>query len=109
VAALQAAAKQNLAEPGSVHSIAFPGLGANTGRVPVKIVADLMWTAIDLFRDHTFGGIREVRMALENELGAIGPASSKASAKGHAASNHKPMAKATDDGGEDGEEDFDDF
>src|SRR5262249_6528821 len=33
-AALQAVAMQNSREPGSIRSVALPGLGANTGKVP---------------------------------------------------------------------------
>ena len=38
-AALQAVHMQNAKEPGSIQSVALPGLGANTGRVPVEICA----------------------------------------------------------------------
>lgn len=49
-AAFQAVRLQNAAAPGSIGSVALPGLGANTGKVPVEICADLMWTAYNLVR-----------------------------------------------------------
>lgn len=58
--------------PGSLQSIALPGLGANTGRVPVEICADLMWTAYDLVRNNQFRSFAEVRAALEGALGDLG-------------------------------------
>jgi O-acetyl-ADP-ribose deacetylase (regulator of RNase III) len=72
-AAFQAAHWQNTEEPGSVRSIALPGLGAQTGRVPVEICADLMWTAYDLFREHAFRDFAQMRMALESILGDLSP------------------------------------
>jgi O-acetyl-ADP-ribose deacetylase (regulator of RNase III) len=72
-AAFQAAHWQNTEEPGSVRSIALPGLGAQTGRVPVEICADLMWTAYDLFREHAFRDFAQMRVALENVLGDLSP------------------------------------
>ncbi len=44
-AAFQAVHMQNAREPGTIRSVALPGLGANTGQVPVEICADLMWTS----------------------------------------------------------------
>ena len=72
-AAFQAAHWQNTEEPGSVRSIALPGLGAQTGRVPVEICADLMWTAYDLFREHAFRDFAQMRTALEQILGDLNP------------------------------------
>src|SRR5437764_554559 len=40
-AAFQAIHMQNAREPDSLASVALPGLGANTGRVPPEICADL--------------------------------------------------------------------
>lgn len=68
-AAFQAARMQNDREPGSVLSLALPGLGANTGRVPVEICADLMWTAYNLMREHVFADFPTMRAALEAHLG----------------------------------------
>src|SRR3954454_11361188 len=73
-AAFQAVHMQNAREPGSVQSVALPGLGANTGRVPVEICADLMWTGYNLFREHAFRDFASMRAALEELLGDLGPA-----------------------------------
>ncbi len=73
--AFQAVHMQNTAEPGTIRSVAMPGLGAATGRVPPEICADLMWTAYDLFREHAFEDFAQVRAALEAILGPLGPTS----------------------------------
>lgn len=73
-AAFQAVRMQNAATPGSIGSVALPGLGANTGKVPVEICADLMWTAYNLVRTQDFKGFHDMRVALEAELGALGNA-----------------------------------
>ncbi|HWB76075.1 MAG TPA: macro domain-containing protein [Nannocystaceae bacterium] len=80
-AAFQAVHIQHNKEPGSIYSVALPGLGANTGKVPVSICADLMWTAYDLFRGRQFADFGEMRKALEEILGDLGPASKKGAAK----------------------------
>lgn len=80
-AAFQVIHQQNEREPGSIRSVALPGLGANTGRVPVHICADLMWTAYDLFRARWFADFGEMRKALEEILGDLGPTSTKGQAK----------------------------
>jgi O-acetyl-ADP-ribose deacetylase (regulator of RNase III) len=80
-AAFQAVHMQHNLEPGSVRSVALPGLGANTGRVPVQICADLMWTAYDLFRGRQFSDFGEMRRALEEILGDLGPSTKKGTAK----------------------------
>jgi hypothetical protein len=74
-AAFQAVHMQNAREPGSIRSVALPGLGANTGKVPVEICADLMWTAHNLFREEEFTSFADMRAALEEQLGDLGPAS----------------------------------
>jgi O-acetyl-ADP-ribose deacetylase (regulator of RNase III) len=74
-AAFQAVHIQNTDEPGSIRSVALPGLGAQTGRVPPEICADLMWTAYDLFREHAFRDFAQMRMALEGILGPLTPSS----------------------------------
>lgn len=71
-AALQAAEMQNRARPGCIVDLAVPGLGANTGRVPVDICADLLWTAYNLLRDNDFVDFTDMRAALVAELGALG-------------------------------------
>lgn len=76
-AAFQAVHIQNTEEPGSIRSVALPGLGAQTGRVPPEICADLMWTAYDLFREHAFRDFAQMRMALQGILGDLSPASAQ--------------------------------
>lgn len=75
--AFQAVHLQNAESPGSIRSVVLPGLGAQTGRVPPEICADLMWTAYDLFREHAFASFEDVRKALEAILGDLGPTSTQ--------------------------------
>ena len=109
-AAFQMVHMQNARQPGSIRSVALPGLGANTGRVPVEICADLMWTAYDLFRRQEFTDFGEMRKALEEELGDLGSfgktakPSPAAGAKGAA----KPAPAAADDEDDEDDEDLDD-
>ncbi len=72
-AAFQAVHMQNAREPGSIRSVALPGLGANTGKVPVEICADLMWTGYNLFRERVFADFDAMRAALEEHLGELDP------------------------------------
>ncbi len=72
-AAFQAVHMQNAREPGTIRSVALPGLGANTGRVPVEICADLMWTGYNLFREREFADFAQMRAALEEQLGPLDP------------------------------------
>lgn len=102
-AAFQAVHTQNETEPATIRSIALPGLGANTGRVPVEICADLMWTAYNLFREKSFTDFAQMRAALEAELGDLGPATGK---KATAAAAAKFASSTEAEQGED--EDFDD-
>jgi O-acetyl-ADP-ribose deacetylase (regulator of RNase III) len=76
-AAFQAVHMQNAAQPGSIESIALPGLGANTGRVPVEICADLMWTAYHLYLNKAFTDFKAMRAALEEQLGDLGTGKGK--------------------------------
>lgn len=71
-AAFQMVVMQNRREPGSITSVALPGLGTGTGRTPVEICADLMWTAYNLHLGREFVDFAEMRAALEEELGALG-------------------------------------
>jgi O-acetyl-ADP-ribose deacetylase (regulator of RNase III) len=71
-AAFQMVHMQNARQGGAIRSVALPGLGANTGKVPVEICADLMWTAYNLFREHEFTTFTEMRAALEEQLGDLG-------------------------------------
>jgi O-acetyl-ADP-ribose deacetylase (regulator of RNase III) len=79
-AAFQRVHMQNAEVPGSIRSVALPGLGANTGKVPVEICADLMWTAYNLFREREFTSFEELRKALQAELGDLGPTQGKPNA-----------------------------
>ncbi|MCI0458038.1 MAG: macro domain-containing protein [Gemmataceae bacterium] len=72
-AAFQAVHIQNARDPGSIRSVALPGLGANTGKVPVEICADLMWTGYNLFRSQEFTDFDDMRAALEEQLGELEP------------------------------------
>ncbi len=120
-AAFQAVHMQNAKLPGSIRSVALPGLGAATGRTPVEICADLMWTAYNLFRDAAFKDFASMRAALEAELGDLGPSVAKGAAK-KAVAWSPAVASAPaelppeedfddfDDGGDfDDDDDFDDF
>lgn len=71
-AAFQAVHMHNSAHGGQIRSVALPGLGAATGRTPVEICADLMWTAYNLFREKEFSDYAEMRRALEEILGDLG-------------------------------------
>jgi O-acetyl-ADP-ribose deacetylase (regulator of RNase III) len=70
-AAFQAVHMQNAAEPGSIESVALPGLGAATGRVPPRVCANLMWTAYTLFREYVFPDYATLRAAVLSELGGV--------------------------------------
>lgn len=71
-AAFQAVAAQNRALPGSITSVAVPGIGAATGRVPVEVCADLMWTAYNLLLHNDFADFVAMRGGLLSELGDLG-------------------------------------
>src|SRR3954464_5197468 len=98
-AAFQAVHMQNAAEPGSIRSVALPGLGANTGQVPVEICADLMWTAYQLFREREFQDFAAMRVALEEILGDLGPMSGKTKGKSSPAPSAGKAAPPKADGG----------
>ena len=106
-AAFQRVHMQNAASPGSIRAVALPGLGANTGKVPVEICADLMWTAYNLFREKEFTDFPSLRKALEEELGDLGPTAGKhQSAKKTGAAPVKPApAKADFDDHDDDDDD----
>lgn len=111
-AAFQAVHQQHAREPNSIRSVALPGLGAATGRTPVEICADLMWTAYDLFRFRQFSDFAEMRKALEEILGDLGPSTKKGQAKIAAgevagAKGFGAPAPADDEYDFDDEEDFD--
>jgi O-acetyl-ADP-ribose deacetylase (regulator of RNase III) len=111
-AAFQAVHTQNEAEGGTIRSVALPGLGANTGKVPVEICADLMWTAYNLFREKSFASYVDMRAALEAELGDLGPTSKPpkaAATNGHAKHDDDEHDEHEHEHDEDAEDkDFDD-
>jgi O-acetyl-ADP-ribose deacetylase (regulator of RNase III) len=72
-AAFQAIHLQNARQAGSITSVALPGLGAATGRVPVRACANLMWTGYALFNDYEFQDFAAMRAALREQLGDLGP------------------------------------
>jgi len=45
-AAFQMIHLQNAKQPGSISSVAMPGLGVGTGQVPVRVCANLMWVGL---------------------------------------------------------------
>src|SRR5262249_34734125 len=91
-AAFQAVHMQNAREPETIHSVALPGLGAQTGRVPVEICADLMWTGYSLFRRRAFEDFAAMRAALQEELGDLGPTTTSGKPKGKAGGVPGPAA-----------------
>jgi len=108
-AAFQVIHMQNAKLPGSIRSVAVPGLGANTGKVPVEICADLMWTAYNLFREREFTDFGDLRKALEGELGDLGTTAGKAQkAGGGGAVATKAAPKDDFDDHDDEEDDKDD-
>lgn len=114
-AAFQAVHQQHAREPNSIRSVALPGLGANTGQVPVAICADLMWTAYDLFRFRQFADFGEMRRALEEILGDLEPTAKNKQATAKIAAGEVAGAKgygapapADEDYDFDDEDDFDD-
>jgi O-acetyl-ADP-ribose deacetylase (regulator of RNase III) len=70
-AAFQAIHMQNAADPGSITSVAIPGLGARTGKVPPRVCANLMWTAYTLFREYVFKDYDTLRKAVLTQLGGV--------------------------------------
>jgi O-acetyl-ADP-ribose deacetylase (regulator of RNase III) len=114
-AAFQAVHMQNARAPGSIQSVALPGLGAQTGRVPVEICADLMWTGCSLFRRRAFDDFAAMRVALQEELGDLGPSSShgqpkvKAGGKAATAGPTKPAPAQGPPAAKKADVDFDDF
>lgn len=119
-AAFQAVHIQNARQPGTIRSVALPGLGANTGQVPVEICADLMWSGYNVFRRRAFADFSEMRAALEAELGDLGPTSKSAKVWTEIPSNIEFSDDDADDDDEseseteapqskDEEVDFDDF
>ncbi|MEU8139274.1 macro domain-containing protein [Streptodolium elevatio] len=67
-AAFQAIHRQNDAEPGSIRSVALVGMGAQTGRVPARVCANLMWSGHTLFHDHQFADYDDLRATITAQL-----------------------------------------
>lgn len=76
-AAFQAIHMKNRLAPGSIQSFAIPGLGAQTGQVPVDVCARLMWSGYHLFRRHRFRNFQEMRKTLDAKFDDRDPKSSK--------------------------------
>ncbi|MFC9295110.1 macro domain-containing protein [Streptomyces sp. NPDC057011] len=70
-AAFQAIHRQNRKAPGSIRSVALVGMGAQTGRVPARVCANLMWTGYTLFHDHWFEDDDELRTTVVTQLNGI--------------------------------------
>ncbi|MCJ0875725.1 macro domain-containing protein [Streptomyces sp. AP-93] len=70
-AAFQAVHRQNRKAPGSIRSVALVGMGAQTGRVPARVCANLMWTGHTLFHDHWFEDDDELRATIIAQLNGI--------------------------------------
>jgi hypothetical protein len=107
-AAFQAVHMQNAREPGGIRSVALPGLGANTGRVPVEICADLMWTGYNLFREQEFQDFDELRLALEEQLGDLGPTTTQVKPAKTSAAQKKSSGHAAPPAPKQEDVDFDD-
>lgn len=75
-AAFQSVVLHNEQHDSPISSLALPGLGAGTGRVPVEVCAELMWVAYDLFHREYFEDFESMRATLEAEMNAIDPTSS---------------------------------
>jgi O-acetyl-ADP-ribose deacetylase (regulator of RNase III) len=67
-AAFQMIHLQNARQPGSIKSVAMPGLGVGTGQVPVRVCANLMWTGYTLFNDHEFENFDEMQSAVRAQV-----------------------------------------
>jgi O-acetyl-ADP-ribose deacetylase (regulator of RNase III) len=67
-AAFQAIHQQNNEAPGSIRSVALVGMGAQTGRVPARVCANLMWTGYTLFNDHVFEDYDDLRGTIVAQL-----------------------------------------
>ncbi|MFI1033645.1 macro domain-containing protein [Streptomyces sp. NPDC020951] len=70
-AAFQAIHRQNEQAPGSIESVALVGMGAQTGRVPARVCANLMWTGYTLFNDYHFEDYDDLRATIVAQLDDI--------------------------------------
>jgi O-acetyl-ADP-ribose deacetylase (regulator of RNase III) len=71
-AAFQAIHLHNAAHREAITSVALPGLGASTGKVPPRVCANLMWTGYTLFNDYRFPDYDALRETLLAQLGGSG-------------------------------------
>jgi O-acetyl-ADP-ribose deacetylase (regulator of RNase III) len=69
VAALWAVQAQNERAPGSIRSVALPGLGTGTGRVSVDVCAELMFAAFEVIRDSNATDFAELALQMSDYLG----------------------------------------
>ncbi len=68
-AAFQAIHIHNTQHPDDpIRSVAIPGLGAQTGQVPVDICAQLMWSGYKLFRRHQLPNYQVMQKVLTRTL-----------------------------------------
>ncbi|WP_067476739.1 macro domain-containing protein [Nocardia amamiensis] len=70
-AGFQAIHRQNNEAPGSIKSVALVGMGAQTGSVPARVCANLMWTGYTLFNDYSFDDYDELRGTIIAQLDDI--------------------------------------
>lgn len=70
-AGFQAIHRQNNETPGSITSVALVGMGAQTGSVPARVCANLMWTGFTLFNDYSFDDYDELRRTITAQLDDI--------------------------------------
>ncbi|MEU1183451.1 macro domain-containing protein [Streptomyces sp. NPDC005820] len=70
-AAFQAIHRKNDETPGAIGSVALVGMGAQTGRVPARVCANLMWTGYTLFNDHRFEDYDDLRATIVAQLDDI--------------------------------------
>lgn len=75
-AAFEAIAMHNALHIATIDSVAIPGLGTGTGRVPVDACAELMFTAYNLFRRRFFEDFAAMHEAFETEIRGIAPETS---------------------------------
>jgi O-acetyl-ADP-ribose deacetylase (regulator of RNase III) len=70
-AAFQMIHLQNERQSDSIKSVAIPGLGVGTGRVPVGVCASLMWTGYALFKDHEFNDFESMQDAVREQVESV--------------------------------------
>ncbi|MET9465663.1 macro domain-containing protein [Streptomyces sp. NPDC006544] len=70
-AAFQAVHRRNRQVPGSIRSVALVGMGAQTGRLPARVCANLMWTGYTLFNEHRFEDDDQLRATITAQLDGI--------------------------------------